>query len=351
MTVPPQIRALVDRALTWYRTHSERDRRVILGVLVATALSAVYLVVVDPLLSYRKGLAQEIADGQEDLERAMRFLAAKDVLRAEREDLRKRLAQSKKRLLPGGTATLGAAALQERTNALAAEKGITIQSTQVMKPAKEDGTDPYRKVAVRETISGELKPLADFVAGLEFDRQLTIPYVEISRRGAVAGAKGPRTLSATVEVSGFVQGGAKDEGATKPEGEGAETAEAATAGPVEGEEVAGATTTSLTDTSSTEAAPTTVPAPSSTTTTVATTATVRVTTTVRPTATVAPITAPPVLRREPPPTVAVPATIAPVPLTAPMPIPMPAPAPAPPGMAPGPMPAEPSDQDGEGEYE
>ena len=222
MTVPAGLRVIWDRALVWYNGYGERDRRVILGILIAAGLSLVYVAVVEPVLDYRKSIGKEIADGQEELERSMRFVGAKDTLRAEREDLRKRLTQAKGRLLPGGTGTLGAAALQERANALAAEKGIAVQSTQVM---KEEVSEPFRKVAVRLTLSGELKALADFVAGVEYGQQLTIPFIEVSRRGAVAGAKGPRTLSATVEVSGFVQGGGNAKG---------EPAEGEAASPVDG---------------------------------------------------------------------------------------------------------------------
>jgi type II secretory pathway component PulM len=236
VTLPFDLRALWERALAWYNGYSERDRRIILGILIATGLSLVYIGIVEPILDYRKEVGKRIADGQEQLERSMRLVGAKDMLRAEREDLRKRLAQAKARLLPGGTATLGAAALQERANALASEKGIAVQSTQVM---KEENVDPFRKVAVRLTLSGELKPLAELVSGIEYGQQLNVPFVEINRRGAVAGAKGPRTLSATVEVSGFVQGGAssKPEGS---EGEAAPTVEAQAEGTAPGGEGTGA---------------------------------------------------------------------------------------------------------------
>lgn len=220
MKLPFDLRALWERALAWYNGYSQRDRRWILGVLIAVGLSIVYLGVIEPILDYRKAVGREISDGQFELERAMRFVGAKDTLRAEREDLRKRLTQAKGRLLPGGTATLGAAALQERANALASEKHIAVQSTQVM---KEENVDPFRKVAVRLTLSGELEPFAELVSALEYKQQLSVPFVEVSRRGAVAGAKGPRTLSITLEVSGFVQAGA----AGKADGAEAEAATAA----------------------------------------------------------------------------------------------------------------------------
>jgi len=187
----------------WYAGHPVRDQRIILGVLVFAGICLIYLFGWVPLRDYRQRVAEEIADGQDQLARASRSLGAADSLRAERESLQKRLVQARTRLLPGRGGTLGAAALQERANSIASEKGITVQSTQVM---KEEAVDPYRKVAVRLTLSGELKPFAELVSGLEYGQQLAIPFVEINRRGAAPGAKGPRTLSATLEVSGFVLG-------------------------------------------------------------------------------------------------------------------------------------------------
>ena len=187
----------------WYAGHSRRDQSIILGVLVFAGVCLLYLFAWVPLRDYRQRVAEEIADGQDQLARASRSLGAADSLRAERESLRKRLVQARTRLLPGRGGTLGAAALQERANSIASEKGITVQSTQVM---KEEAVDPYRKVAVRLTLSGELKPFAELVSGLEYGQQLAIPFVEVNRRGAAPGAKGPRTLSATLEVTGFVLG-------------------------------------------------------------------------------------------------------------------------------------------------
>jgi Tfp pilus assembly protein PilO len=187
----------------WYAGHPVRDQRIIMGVLVFAGICLIYLFGWVPLRDYRQRVAEEVADGQDQLARASRSLGAADSLRGERESLQKRLVQARTRLLPGRGGTLGAAALQERANSIASEKGITVQSTQVM---KEEAVDPYRKVAVRLTLSGELKPFAELVSGLEYGQQLAIPFVEINRRGAAPGAKGPRTLSATLEVSGFVLG-------------------------------------------------------------------------------------------------------------------------------------------------
>ncbi len=229
-----RLRELWTLAARWYAAHSTRDRRIVAGIGAVAALSLLYVGLVQPLIHYRKRVKTEIEEGQDQLEHAARFLAVADALRAERDDLRQRVAQAKDRLLPGSSGTLGAAALQERANSLAAEKGITVQSTQVM---KEEPVEPFHKIAIRLTLSGELKPFAELLSGLEYGpQQLTIPFVELTRRGAVAGAKGPRTLQGTIEVSGYLQG----EQAAKAEPEPPEGEGEAPAGSLEGEGAAGA---------------------------------------------------------------------------------------------------------------
>lgn len=233
------LRALWARAVRWYQGHSQRDRRIIAAVGIAVGLYLLDIVLVEPVRAYRQGVADEIAAGQEQLERAARFTAAAPALRAERDELRRKLDQARGRLLPGDTATLGAAALQDKTNSIAAEKGLTVQSTQVM---KDEAADPFRRVAVRLTLSAEPKPLAEFLSAVEYTQQLSIPFIEVSRRGATPGKTGPRTLQATVEVSGYVQQGKSGKaGGEHAEGEAA--AEAASAEAVEGEAATPPTTT------------------------------------------------------------------------------------------------------------
>src|SRR4030095_16287306 len=110
---------------------------------------------------HRPSVAEEIAEGHDRLEQAERFVGALDALRTERDDLKQKLTQERSRLLPGTTGAIGAAALQERVNTVAGARGITVQSTQVM---REEDAPPFRKVAVRLTLSGELKDFAGFLS-------------------------------------------------------------------------------------------------------------------------------------------------------------------------------------------
>jgi hypothetical protein len=45
------------------------------------------------------------------------------------------------------------------------------------------------------------------LAGLEYADRFTVPFMELSRRGAMVNVNAPRTITATVEVSGFVSSG------------------------------------------------------------------------------------------------------------------------------------------------
>jgi type II secretory pathway component PulM len=201
MTLAERVAALWAPARAWYEGHSTRDRRIVLGVLAAVGLSLVYVIVIEPVRDWRRAVAAEIDEGLERLERSQRLVSALDDLRAERDDLKARLGTARKRLLPAGSGTLGAAALQERANDFATSHGVTVRTAQVM---REEPADPYRKVAVRLTLSGDLGSVAQMIAGLEHGRQLNVPFMEISRRGASARSTGSRNLSATVEVAGFI---------------------------------------------------------------------------------------------------------------------------------------------------
>lgn len=187
----------------WYDGHAERDRRIIAGVAFVTALSLLYVGVAVPLRERRQRVAQEIEQGLTRIEHAERLVASLPELEAERVELRARLKTARGRLLPGGSETLGAAALQERANALATEHGVTVRTTQVL---RSEPAEPYRKVSVRLTLSGSLQGIAAMLAGLEFKHELMIPFLELSRRGASARSDQPTSISATMEVAGFVSG-------------------------------------------------------------------------------------------------------------------------------------------------
>lgn len=185
----------------WYGAYSRRDQRIILGVAIAIGLSLLYVGPIEMVRDYRVSVAEEVSDGQAQVERAQKVLGGVEALRRERDDLKQRLKVARASLLPGGSGTLGAAALEARASGLAQEKGVEVRTKQVM---REEAAEPFRRVAVRLTLAGEIGPLAGMLAGLEYDHHFTVPFMELSRRGAMVNANAPRTITATIEVAGYV---------------------------------------------------------------------------------------------------------------------------------------------------
>ena len=196
----------------WAR-RSTRERRLIVMAGGVLALLLARTLVVGPFMAYRENLLDEIAAHRERLDNASAYLARAGDIARQREQLHGRFQQVRAQLVPGDTPTLAAASLQNTLHGLATEKGVEIQSTQVM---RDETVGSFRRVAVRITVTGELKGLAEFLASLEYGPQrVQIPFLEISRRGAVLRGKGARALSATIEVSAFLQSA---EGAAKADG-------------------------------------------------------------------------------------------------------------------------------------
>ena len=188
----------------WWARLSVRERGLIAAAGAVLGLLVLRFIVLSPFLAYRESLREEIASHREMLENDRAYLARAGEVTKNLELLRARSAEIRTQLVPGDTPTLAAASLQDVLHSLAAEKGINIQSTQVM---REDTVGGFRRIAVRITVTGELRPLADFLSGVEYGpRRVTLPYVEVSRRGAVLRGQSARTLSATIEVSAFLQG-------------------------------------------------------------------------------------------------------------------------------------------------
>jgi Tfp pilus assembly protein PilO len=236
--------ALRARFMAWYAAHTPWERRLIAGVGIALGAGLLLRLLVWPVIDYRRALASQIEDDLGRLEQGAHLVARSEALEAQQKELQERLDREKARLLPGDSGTLAAAALQDQANQIAAERGVTLQSTTVM---REEPAGAFRKVGVRLTMSGDLKSIAGMVADLELGKyHLLVPFVEMSRRGAVPGAKGPRTMSATIELNGYLAAAGKGKKAASTAG-GEEAAgegqpaegEAAEQPEVEGEPVAG----------------------------------------------------------------------------------------------------------------
>jgi hypothetical protein len=187
----------------WERFNT-REKRLIIAAGVVLGLLLLRVTVVSPFLAYRENLSDQIAQHREWLENASAYLARAGDVERERDKLRDQVAQIRSQLVPGETPDLAAANLQETLHNLAKTSTVEIRSTQKM---RDEPVDDFRRIAVRITVTGEVRALAQFLSGIEYSEQrLLISFFEISQRGAVLRNQGPRMLSATIEVSAFIQG-------------------------------------------------------------------------------------------------------------------------------------------------
>jgi len=174
-------------------------------------------------LDFRATLKDDVRMSSQRLATARRLAQRAPATQKEFESLKARYQATVAELVPGDTPTLAAAALQERVSALASEKKVSVQTTQVL---KDEALGPFRQVSLRVTASGELHDLADFLTALEYGPlRVTIPFIELSRRGAMVRKGGVgRTVSATIQVAGVVQGTAKLAAVQPPAAKGGDAA-------------------------------------------------------------------------------------------------------------------------------
>jgi hypothetical protein len=191
----------------WWSRFNQRERRLIAIAGTVLVLALVRFVIISPFLAYRERLRDEIALHHEKLDNARAYLARATEVDGQHKLLRARMQEIRTQLIPGDKEkeSLAAAALQDTLHKLASDKGVTIQSTQVM--PRDETLSGFRRIAVRMTVTSTVAEMAGFLAGIEYGPQrLAIPFLEISKRGAVLRGQTGRALAGTLEVTAFLQG-------------------------------------------------------------------------------------------------------------------------------------------------
>jgi hypothetical protein len=219
------VRDLVANVLARLRATNRQQR-----LYLALGLVAVLVLVrfgASWFLEYRRDIKEDIRLSAQRIANARVMLQRAPEVERHLADLEGRYKETLARLVPGDTPTLASAALQDKVSSLAAENNVRVQTTQVL---KDEAVGSFRQVSLRVTASGDLRDLAGFLAGLEFGAlQVQVSFIELTRRGAAIRRRpdqeeGARTVSATIQVSGILQGSAA------PEGEGVQPAAAEGAG-------------------------------------------------------------------------------------------------------------------------
>jgi general secretion pathway protein M len=194
-------------AQLWQRL-SVRERT-LAGVAVGVLLLVIVRYgVIGPYLAYSARLEEEI---EQEVQRVtkMQRLSSRGPQASERLNvLRQQYQQVRQKLIPGETPSVAAAHLQEQVRTLAAQSGLDLVTTQVM---RDEAVGEFRKAALQVTLRGELPAVANFLAGVEYGEwRLAVTNLEVrstySPRVAQRRGMSNRLLTITLEVSGIMQG-------------------------------------------------------------------------------------------------------------------------------------------------
>jgi hypothetical protein len=168
--------------------------------LLVTALAAVYLLVVAPILGLYWGRAVVL---EEQLMLASRLSAAAAEVPALRAQIAAlaTAARNRKVTLDGASDAIASANLSSRIDALASSVGATVGSTESL-PAKAVG--PYRQIGLRVVLSGRYETLIRLLAGLDqTNPPLVIDELEIHGMFLPRGEAGNRALNISLNLYGF----------------------------------------------------------------------------------------------------------------------------------------------------
>jgi hypothetical protein len=151
------------------------------------------------------------------IENYRRVLAHAGAVEKQSGEIDARMKAQQERLTAGATATQVAAELQGTVSSMAAEAGLNVLSSQILKEEEVDGS---KRVGVRLTLSGELAGVAKLVQSIESGpKDLLVSHLEINRK--LGSTRRPPTganktvepttqppLTVSVEIKSFMRQGA-----------------------------------------------------------------------------------------------------------------------------------------------
>ena len=175
---------------------SGRERSLVGGALAIAAVVVLRYVT----LSGNGGLESGSVDAPwvqiAKIENYRRVLARATAVEKQTVEIEARLKAQQERLTGGATATQVAAELQGAVSSMAAEAGMNVLSSQILKEEEVEGS---KRVGVRLTLSGELAGVAKLIGAVEGgQKDLVVSHLEINRKlGSTR--RPPTTPSRTAE--------------------------------------------------------------------------------------------------------------------------------------------------------
>ena len=179
-------------------------------LLLALVIFGVYLFLVEPLVVGYDAIDREIDDAQEQLAHFERLATMRPAVAQQLQQVdSKKTAQGY--YLSGGTDALAAAGLQDRINALVADNGGTLRSTQPMPGVEEQG---FRRITLKVQLTATIEELFDTLYELEsgapilfvedLDIQSRIVLRQTSDKAGVNESQPIPLLAVAFDLSGYL---------------------------------------------------------------------------------------------------------------------------------------------------
>jgi general secretion pathway protein M len=180
---------------------SNRERLTVFAALATAVIFLITTFLIDPFLENQRNIREEIPMRTHQLTKYRQFVAGKNQAQQQLRRIQETSRIGQAKLLPGDTASLAAANLQEILKTLAAKHQINIKSEKVLDTKPLDFFD---EIFVQIEFTTMITNLASFLYDIEtYQKVLMVPDCSVS----VNTYRGPRDVRATIVVSGLMAGG------------------------------------------------------------------------------------------------------------------------------------------------
>lgn len=174
----------------------------ILGVVVGSLL--LYWSVIDPLIiEKKKDAEEEIASKRKILQKYGEVIQNRKNVETGREVALKRSEEIQKRLLPGETAQLGAANLQDIVKKLSEKNNISLRSFRILEPKGDASL--YRKISLQIDFNpvANMASLTQFLYDIEHqDKELMVSEMDL----LIFNPRMPNNIQGNMLVTGLMKG-------------------------------------------------------------------------------------------------------------------------------------------------
>jgi len=178
------------------------QKRMFWGIVGAGVLILLVFFGISPLIEEVKKMREDIAMKQKNIQKFDEFLHNRKAIEEDLQRTQKQYDEIQKKLFPGETPQIGAAALQEIVKKLGDKNGIVIRTFRIVEPKE---TVPYRKVSIQIEFNpvNNILSLGQFIYDLEnHEKKLMITEMDL----LVFNIRAPGNIQGSLVVTGLMKG-------------------------------------------------------------------------------------------------------------------------------------------------